>query len=442
MKAGGQLSILYFHEGQDPQALASLIEKLVNIPFPAKLIIASKYGFKDFHMSLSDAVLSDFNEFLLKKACSFEWVREQNYKDQLQRILSGLNTNFLLVLSNSANIDFSFFTDLSICMNQMKKENVDGVLFKSSTLFGDLASSKRNAKLSFGNSDQTFLVSSAFFGKLKQDLQEGKKEASYYFTSKHISSLSTKASSWKKVFPGIDEKRLKDFEKWIKTKHQTSNQAPKSALGKRTAIVVFVKTPGYSALKTRLGKGIGKLRAENFHLLSVKLIEKTLMEAKKKLGLQAFWAVSENEALSEDIWSQFPRLLQVNGGLGIKLHSIYEQLIMDFDEVLFIGADCPQISVDDLQSCISCLQKSTDFYIGPSEDGGYYLFGGKLPIHKKIWLEVPYSVENTLQVFQEKLSGIGSVRIADQVYKDVDTQEEYDDVGDFMFGGKYPDLAN
>jgi glycosyltransferase A (GT-A) superfamily protein (DUF2064 family) len=433
MYTNQRLSILYFYKEQEHNRLVSFLSNLVNIPFPAKLIIASDKGFRDFHLGLSDEILSDFNEFLLKKGCGFEWVQESSYEAQYRRVAADLDSNFLLVLSESARMDLSFFTDLSICMSQMEKENVDALLFRSSSFLGEFGNSQKNLKLALGNRDQSYLLSASFFPKLKAQLQKLIEPNELFFASKSISSLKSNLSSWKLLFPSVNDDSLNSLFAWVKNDYIEFSPTRSEHKGSRAAVVVFVKTPGFSALKTRLGKGIGKLRAENFHLLSVKLIEKTLMEARRKLGVHCFWAVSESEALAEDIWSQFPRLLQVQGGLGLKLHSIYEQLIMDFDEIIFLGADCPQIHVEDIENCISALQKTSDFYIGPSDDGGYYLFGGKIPIHKKIWLEVPYSVENTREVFSEMLTGIGKLEVSPRIYKDVDTKEEYDEIGDLMF---------
>ncbi|HCO24225.1 MAG TPA: hypothetical protein DIT97_14715, partial [Gimesia maris] len=43
-------------------------------------------------------------------------------------------------------------------------------------------------------------------------------------------------------------------------------------LSKQGAIAVFVKTPGYSPLKTRLAQSVGTVQAEQFHILSAKAV--------------------------------------------------------------------------------------------------------------------------------------------------------------------------
>ena len=73
----------------------------------------------------------------------------------------------------------------------------------------------------------------------------------------------------------------------------------------KIAVVVFVKTPGYSPLKTRLAADIGREAAEKFFIESVRKTEKTLMDFCDTGAVTCYWAVKEPEALNHELWMKF-----------------------------------------------------------------------------------------------------------------------------------------
>lgn len=170
-----------------------------------------------------------------------------------------------------------------------------------------------------------------------------------------------------------------------------------------TAIAIFVKTPEFSVLKTRLAATIGRARAEAFYRLSVQAIEDTVSRFCSDQSITPYWAVAEQEALDRPIWSGFLRLYGGSDDLGRCQHSIYSQLIKTHRRVILIGADSPQLSTEHLTLAISSLD-NYDFAIGPALDGGYYLFAGKAPIERQIWTSVEYSSTATGQQLSDALT--------------------------------------
>lgn len=171
-------------------------------------------------------------------------------------------------------------------------------------------------------------------------------------------------------------------------------------------IAVFVKTPGLSPIKTRLGKKIDQINAETFHLLSCASIQETLLDAKEKLikkgiNLYPYWAVAEKEGLNLPHWKEFPTLLQYDGDLGERQHTIYEELLHQHQAGILIGADCPQLSVENIIQSIHSINSNIVFI--PSTDGGYVLLAGKRELDLKIWKKIPWSQENTLEEFKKNL---------------------------------------
>ena len=114
------------------------------------------------------------------------------------------------------------------------------------------------------------------------------------------------------------------------------------------AIAIFVKTPGLSPIKTRLGRIIGTSAAEEFYTLSVEATHEVSAEAMSRassvsLDLNAYWAIAEPTGASHHMWHQFGNIFQGNGGLGERLYNVYSELLRKRDFVILIGADCPQM---------------------------------------------------------------------------------------------------
>lgn len=203
---------------------------------------------------------------------------------------------------------------------------------------------------------------------------------------------------------------------------------------RHAALAIFVKTPGLSSIKTRLAASISRERAEEFYRLAVDAIGAVALAAQTRLDLKAYWAVAEESGLQHPIWSGLGRIGQGTGGLGTRLHTVYSELRQRHREVLLIGADSPQLTVAGLRSAIAALQPhqiedaASDFVLGRTMDGGYYLFGGRVPVSQEIWESVSYSVETTAREFASLLRPIGSIHEL-PVLCDVDTADDLQRIG-------------
>jgi len=168
----------------------------------------------------------------------------------------------------------------------------------------------------------------------------------------------------------------------------------------RTAIAVFCKTPGRSPVKTRLAAEIGKNDAEELYRLSISAVNEVVLQAVKEYSqtIDAFWAVAEEDALTDPLWDSMPCIWTGEGGLGERMHHIFEKLFASYDQVVIIGSDSPQMTADYLLGAVDTLSReNVDVVIGPCRDGGFVLFGSKIPLTKSIWTEVHYSRADTLQ---------------------------------------------
>ncbi|MBC8401264.1 MAG: glycosyltransferase [Candidatus Marinimicrobia bacterium] len=173
----------------------------------------------------------------------------------------------------------------------------------------------------------------------------------------------------------------------------------------KTALAIFVKTPGLSPVKTRLAQTIGVELATEFYRQSVQVTATVVQMAKEKSNseLCPYWAVAEKQAVNDDFWTDFPTIYTGEGGLGERMNQIYCTLLKKHEAVILIGADAPQITPGIIRATISGLRDGYDFVIGPASDGGFYLFAGRSEIATAAWTNVTYSAEATLQQFKAGL---------------------------------------
>ena len=196
----------------------------------------------------------------------------------------------------------------------------------------------------------------------------------------------------------------------------------------RVAIAVWVKTPGHTPAKTRLAKVIGAPAAEEFYRLAVDAVREIVEEACcLEPGLFApYWAVAEEGGAAHACWSGFPVVAQGEGGLGERLARVYTALQATHRAVLFIGADSPQMASGILIEAATSLARysaAPEFLVGPAEDGGFYLFGGRRPLPSAVWTGVTYSTSTTAEELIARLERVGMVAVLGATF-DVDTFDD------------------
>ena len=194
-------------------------------------------------------------------------------------------------------------------------------------------------------------------------------------------------------------------------------------VSRQGAIAVFVKTPGYSPLKTRLAADTGQQSAEQFHTRSARAVQAVVAAVSKERQVVPYWAVAEPTACDAPLWNDFTTIPQGAGGLGDRLAHINQSLLEQHAFVIFLGADAPQLSKEILLEAIDLLDQPAEpprFVLGPAADGGFYLFGTRICLNEQLWNSVPYSVNETSSVLCERLQLLGAVHQLSRL-TDVDT---------------------
>lgn len=177
------------------------------------------------------------------------------------------------------------------------------------------------------------------------------------------------------------------------------------AEGRMTALAIFAKTPGLSPVKTRLAQAIGARRAAMFHRLAAASVGEVAACCRGRLAVH--WAVAEAEALRHPAWAAHPALWQGEGGLGERLHHVYATLQGRHGAALLIGCDTPHLTAALLLDAGAALRAgAAPFLMGRALDGGFWLFGGRVPIRREAWLGVQYSDGSTAAQLAAALGGV------------------------------------
>ena len=191
-------------------------------------------------------------------------------------------------------------------------------------------------------------------------------------------------------------------------------------------LAIFVKTPTLSPVKTRLWPQIGQRTAEAFHLAAAEAVASVAQCAQADTQLTTYWAVAEPEALQGHVWSEMPKLPQGAGSLGMRMHHVYQQLLQQHTCALLIGADAPQIVPNALVRAAQWLQvNERRLVIGLARDGGFWLFGGNVPLPEVAWLQVTYSRSHTAANFLRSMRPHGR-------WLELDTLGDVDAFDDFV----------
>ena len=197
--------------------------------------------------------------------------------------------------------------------------------------------------------------------------------------------------------------------------------------------MIFVKFPEPGKVKTRLAKSLGKEgAAEAYRRMVAKVAENVVPATGEELRWD-IWVVFDPADREHDVREWLEPLFdskptkflpQVSGGLGERLEAAFAAgFEAGFGKVAAIGTDCVDL---DRAGVAECWQKldSSDVVFGPADDGGYYLVGLKSAC-PKLFQQIPWSDERTLEVSKEVAAKL-DLRVGElPVLSDVDEIEQW-----------------
>jgi|AntRauTorcE11897_2_1112592.scaffolds.fasta_scaffold05980_2 glycosyltransferase A (GT-A) superfamily protein (DUF2064 family) len=141
-----------------------------------------------------------------------------------------------------------------------------------------------------------------------------------------------------------------------------------------TALLIFARTASEESKHKSFEASEAFFRYQN----------KKLLELAKTSGLDYFW-VDESHQIGENFAQRYLNAIQF----------VFEK---DYEQVISIGNDSPGLSLDQINQSVQLL-KSRDMCFGPSQDGGFYLWGVKKAFFKKEEFQnFPWKTQNLLSV--------------------------------------------
>lgn len=175
----------------------------------------------------------------------------------------------------------------------------------------------------------------------------------------------------------------------------------------RAGLAIFVKTPGYSPLKSRLAADRGEAYALDWYRLAAAAVASVARRLQTRGRVEAYWAVAEPDA--HPAWAELPTLAQGEGGLGERMASVHAQLVARHGAGVLLGADAPQLDVATLEVALDWLDDAAPrLVLGPALDGGFWCFGANRVVPTGAWTAVRYSAPDTATRLREVFAGAGA----------------------------------
>ncbi|ADV48263.1 Protein of unknown function DUF2064 [Cellulophaga algicola DSM 14237] len=173
-------------------------------------------------------------------------------------------------------------------------------------------------------------------------------------------------------------------------------------MSKENLLLIFTRNPELGKCKTRLAASVGDQKALEIY----KFLLNHTAEITQNLKVKKHVYYSET-IWKSDIWNNetYEKRLQEGISLGLRMENAFKAgFKQGYKKIIVIGSDMYDLSQADLENAFNLLD-SSDFVVGPAEDGGYYLLGMKTVEHSvftdKAW-GTPTVLKDTLKNLEHK----------------------------------------
>ena len=149
----------------------------------------------------------------------------------------------------------------------------------------------------------------------------------------------------------------------------------------RSRIIVFTRYPMPGQAKTRLVPAIGPLPAARLQRYMSEHVLGVARAAAERTGAEVEVRITGCDERKARRWlgGGVSFGAQGQGDIGLRMERAIDDALADGRErAVLVGADCPDISADDIIAALDALNEC-DCVLGPSADGGYWLVGLRRP---------------------------------------------------------------
>lgn len=190
------------------------------------------------------------------------------------------------------------------------------------------------------------------------------------------------------------------------------------------ALICFLKYPKPGQVKTRLARDLG---AENACTLYRDLAERVITEVfplNQTYELVLFVDPKHDLELYRSwLGEQFSFQQQSGHTLGDRMFNAGSWAFDEgYERVIIVGSDCVGMDEQFIGNAFSSLEKS-DFVLGPSSDGGYYLIGLK-PEFEFVFDDMPWSGPDLRELTLERIESREMKTTLLDMKQDVDTLDD------------------
>ena len=189
----------------------------------------------------------------------------------------------------------------------------------------------------------------------------------------------------------------------------------------KNLLLIFTRNPEPGKVKKRLAASIGDKAALEIY----KSLLHHTAEITKRLPVDKEVYYSE-KIEKNDSWDDkiYDKTVQKGEDLGERMKNAFQKgFAAGYTNIIIIGSDLYDLHQEDLDKAFKALQTS-DYVIGPAQDGGYYLLGMKslnaAVFERKAW--------STKTVFQDTLKDLNEKKTTIlEIRNDIDYVEDLKD---------------
>jgi rSAM/selenodomain-associated transferase 1 len=172
-------------------------------------------------------------------------------------------------------------------------------------------------------------------------------------------------------------------------------------------LLVFARLPERGRVKTRLAESIGDDAALAAYETMLRDLLASIGRPSPETEIEILWAPTEsaNGASLAHAFGDFPTAMQTGATLGDRLSMAFSERFFFHatQKIVAIGVDDPSLPRPVIDHALALLD-SSEWVVGPTEDGGYYLIGCRAPaFDPAIFQDVAWS---TSSVFTTTLAKI------------------------------------
>lgn len=175
----------------------------------------------------------------------------------------------------------------------------------------------------------------------------------------------------------------------------------------KRALMIFAKAPVPGFAKTRLIPVLGEQGAADLH---GELCARTIKHCVSPSEWSTFlWcAPDQNHAFFQQQKERhsLSLLSQCEGDLGTKMFCAFEQTLQEYDQVVIVGTDCPEMEAARVRQAFAALSRGVAAVVNPADDGGYVLLG-LTQVKSELFNGIGWGKNSVWTETRQKLAALG-----------------------------------